>query len=102
MKTKAFVAFAVAGTMAFTACNKKVDEKTMSEINQFSTDWSAMGEKASAWSKQLMETSQHAKEFASRQTQMMNNMANSKDEAMKMKMQQMTKAATDNSANLDA
>jgi len=92
----------VAGAMTFTACNKKVDEKTVAEVTQFGTDWTAMGEKAVAWNKEVTETAVHAKEFAAKQTEMMNNMANSKDEAMKMKMQEMVKTANENSTQLDA
>ncbi len=102
MKTKVLLALVVAGAMTFTACNKKVDEKTMADMNQFGTDWSAMGEKATEWGKQLMETAQHSKEFAMKQTEMMNGMSTSKDEGMKTKMQEMVKTATDNSASLDA
>ncbi len=102
MKTKVLLALVVAGAMTFTACNRKVDEKTVADMNQFGTDWSAMGEKATEWGKQLMETAQHSKEFAMKQTEMMNGMATSKDEVMKTKMQEMVKTATDNSASLDA
>ena len=102
MKTKLILALVVAGAMTFAACNKKVDEKTMADINQFGTDWSALGEKANTWSKQVMETAQHAKEFAMKQTEMMNGMATSKDVAMKTKMMEMTKVATTNSMNFDA
>ena len=102
MKTKALLAVVVAGAMTFAACNKKIDEKTMADINQFGTDWSALGEKATNWSKQLTETTQHAKEFAAKQTEMMTSMATSKDEAMKTKMQDMTKTATENAANFEA
>ena len=45
MKTKAIVALMVAGALGFTACTKKIDEKTMGEITQFGTDWTALGEK---------------------------------------------------------
>lgn len=102
MKTKLILAFVVAGAMTFTACNKKVDEKTMADINQFGTDWSALGEKATTWSKQMMETAQHAKEFAAKQTEMMNTMATSKDVAMKTKMMDMTKVANENAMNCEA
>ena len=37
MKTKAIVALMVAGALGFTACTKKIDEKTMGEITQFGT-----------------------------------------------------------------
>ncbi len=102
MKTKALLAVVVAGAMTFAACNKKIDEKTMADINQFGTDWSALGEKATNWSKQLTETTQHAKEFATKQTEMMASMASSKDEGMKTKMQDMTKTATENAANFES
>ncbi len=102
MKKNVILAFVVAGAMSFAACNKKVDEKTMADMNQFTTDWSAMGEKATTWSTQLTETCQHAKDFAAKQTEMMNGMMSSKDEAMKTKMQEMTKTATDNAASCDA
>jgi hypothetical protein len=101
MKTKALMALVVAGAMTFTACNKKVDEKTMADINQFGTDWSAMGEKANQWGAQLTETTQHAKEFAAKQTEMMNNMVASKDETMKTKMQDVVKSANDNVTTFD-
>src|SRR6185436_1483190 len=102
MKTKVFAAFVIAGAVAFSACNKKVDEKTMADLNQFTTDWTAMGEKESSWSQQLVETTQHAKEFATKQNEMMNNMSTSKDENMKSKMQEMTKTANDNVASLES
>jgi chromosome segregation ATPase len=102
MKTNALLAIVVAGAMTFTACNKKIDEKTMADINQFGTDWSTLGEKASTWSKQLAETAQHAKEVSTKQTEMWKSMSTSKDEAMKTKMQEMSKAATENSASFDA
>ncbi len=105
MKTKALlipIIGIVAGAMTFTACNQKVDEKTMTDVTQFGNDWNAMGEKASTWSTQLTETAHHAKDFASKQTDMMNTWMNSKDENMKMKMQEMTKTAMDNSTHLDA
>lgn len=102
MKTNALFVAVLAGAMTFTACNRKVDEKTMSDMTQFGTEWTAMGEKASTWSTQLTATAQQAKDFAAKQTEMMNNMASSKDEAMKMKMQEMVKTANDNSMHLDA
>ncbi|MCX6292373.1 MAG: hypothetical protein NT126_11515 [Bacteroidetes bacterium] len=101
MKTKVILALVVAGAMTLAACNKKVDEKTIADINQFGTDWSALGEKASNWSKQLTESAQHAKEFAAKQTEMMNTMSTSKDAAMKTKMQEMSTTANTNSANFE-
>jgi len=102
MKTKTILVSVLAGAMALSSCTRKMDEKTVSEMNQFSTEWSAMGEKATEWSKQLTETTTHAKEFAAKQTAMMNNMSGSKDEAMKTKMGDMMKTTNDNCANLDA
>ena len=105
MKTKALLIpmiGIVAGAITFSACNKKVDEKTMAEVTQFGTDWTAMGEKAVAWSNDLSQTAARAKEFAGKQTEMMNGMMNSKDEMMKTKMQEMVKTANENSMHLDA
>ena len=79
MKTNTILTLLVAGAMSFTACTKKIDEKTMAEINQFGTDWTALGEKAANWSSELMQTTAKAKEFAAQQTAMMSSMANSKD-----------------------
>ena len=101
MKTKALLAFVVAGALTFTACNKKVDEKTMAEVNQFGTDWSAMGEKVTQMGTSMTETCQHAKDVAMKQTEMMNNMMNTKDEGMKTKMQEMTKMSNDNVTGCD-
>jgi hypothetical protein len=96
MKTKVLTALVVAGAMTFAACNKKVDEKTMGEINQFGTDWTAMGEKVTMMGNTVTETCQHAKDVAMKQTEMMNGMMNSKDEGMKTKMQEMVKMSGDN------
>jgi chromosome segregation ATPase len=102
MKTKAILAFVVAGALGFTSCSKKIDEKTMGEINQFGTDWTALGEKATAWSNQLTETTNMAKEFTAKQTEMVSKMATSKDEAMKTKMNDMVTACTNNVGKLEA
>ena len=104
MKTKALlipVIGIVVSAMTFTACNQKVDEKTMAEVTQFGTDWAAMGDRAAAWSVQLTETATQAKEWASKQTEMMNGITIWKDEGMKMKMQENVKTAVDNSTHLD-
>ncbi len=101
MKTNTILAFLVAGAMSFTACTKKIDEKTMAEINQFGTDWTALGEKASNWSNELSQTASKAKEFAVQQTTMMSNMANSKDMAMKAKVSQMVTASTQDATKLE-
>lgn len=102
MKTKALLAVVVAGAMTFAACNKKVDEKTMAEVNQFGTDWSTLGEKATNWNKQLAESTQHAKELAAKQNELMAKMSASKDEGMKTKMQEMTKTANENATNFES
>jgi chromosome segregation ATPase len=102
MKTNAILTLLVAGAMSFTSCTKKVDEKTLAEINQFSTDWTALGEKAANWSNELSQTATKAKEFAAKQTEMMNNMANSKDQAMKTKVGEMANAANQDAAKFEA
>ena len=101
MKTNTILALLVAGAMSFTACTKKIDEKTMAEINQFGTDWTALGEKASNWSNELSQTASKAKEFAAHQTSMMSNMANSKDQAMKTKISEMVTACTHDATKLE-
>lgn len=101
MKTKALLAVVVAGAMTFAACNKKVDEKMMGEINQFGTDWTAMGEKVVQVGTNMTETCQHAKDVAMKHTEMMNGMMNTKDEGMKTKMQEMMKMSNDNVAGCD-
>src|SRR5947209_297375 len=101
MKTKLILAFVIAGAMSFSACTKKVDEKTMNDINQLEKDWTALGEKGTTWSQQVSETSAKAKEFAQKQNEMMTKMANSKDEAMKNKMTEMTKMSNDNVSKLE-
>lgn len=102
MKTKIVLAFLVAGAMSFSACMKKIDEKTISEINQFGTDWTALGEKATAWSTELTQTAGKAKEFAAQQTSMMNNMANTKDAAMKAKINEMATKANEDASKLES
>jgi chromosome segregation ATPase len=102
MKTNTILSFVVAGAMSFTACTKKIDEKTLSEINQFGTEWTALGEKASNWSSELSQTATKAKDFAAQQTAMMNNMASSKDEAMKSKVNEMATKANQDASKFDA
>jgi len=102
MKTNVLLAFILAGAATFTSCTKKVDEKTMADINQFGTDWSAVGEKANNWSKQLMNSDQQAKEFAAKQTAVMNTNESSWDAVTKTKMQDVVKAANENAAGFDA
>lgn len=102
MKTKAILAFVVAGAMALSSCTKKIDEKTMSEINQFGTDWTALGEKATAWSQQLTETATKAKEFAQAQSEMQTKWPNIKDEAMKTKMSETAQKATEDASKFES
>jgi len=101
MKTKLILAFVIAGAMSFSSCTRKIDEKTMAEVNQVGTDWTAMGEKANAWSQELNQMSVQAKDFAAKQNDMMTKMSNMKDEAMKAKMSEMVKMSNDNVAKLD-
>jgi chromosome segregation ATPase len=102
MKTNAILTLLVAGAVSFTACTKKIDEKTMAEINQFGTDWTALGEKASNWSNELSQTAAKAKDFAAQQTAMMNNVAKSKDAAMKTKVSEMAASANQNASKLES
>lgn len=101
MKTKAMVALMVAGALGFTACTKKIDEKTMGEITQFGTDWTALGEKATAWSTDLTETSVKAKDFATQQTERATAISSSKDEALKATAANMSKMATEDAAKME-
>jgi chromosome segregation ATPase len=101
MKKNAILAFVVAGALSFSACNSKVDEKTLGEITQFGTDWTSLGEKATAWSQQMSETATKAKEFAQKQSEMAASMANSKDEAMKAKSNEMSQMATADASKLE-
>ncbi|MBL0256056.1 MAG: hypothetical protein IPQ03_00495 [Bacteroidetes bacterium] len=101
MKTKAIVALMVAGALGFTACTKKIDEKTMGEITQFGTDWTALGEKATAWSTDLTETSTRAKDFATQQTERATAISSSKDEALKATAANMSKMATEDAAKME-
>lgn len=100
MKTN-IIGLLVAGAISFTACTKKVDEKTISEINQFGTEWTALGEKASTWSTDLTQTSAKAKEFAAQQTAWMNSMATSKDAVMKTKATEMASKASQDASRFE-
>ena len=102
MKTNLLLAFAAAGAIALSSCSSKIDEKTISEINQFGTDWTALGEKATAWNTDLTTTAQQAHEFATKCQTMSENMAASKDEAMKTKAEEMNKMAQQDATSLDA
>jgi hypothetical protein len=97
MKTKILMACLVAGTMALTSCTKKVDEKTIADINTFGTEWTTLGEKATAWSQELNTTLESAKTFAGKQQEMMNNMGGkmAKDPAMKTSMENSVKMANE-------
>jgi chromosome segregation ATPase len=101
MRTNAIITFLVAGALSFTACTNKVDEKTIADINQFGTDWAAIGEKATNWSNDLTQTTAQAKEFAMKQTEMTNSMATSKDAALKTKMGEMSAKANQDATNLE-
>ncbi|MBL0104051.1 MAG: hypothetical protein IPP51_10045 [Bacteroidetes bacterium] len=101
MKTKAILALVVAGTLSFSACTKKIDPKTVADINQFGTDWTAMGEKATAWSTEMAQTTTQAKEFAAKQAERMNSMTSSKDEAMKTQMATMVQSSNENVTKLE-
>jgi chromosome segregation ATPase len=101
MKTNAIITFLVAGALSFTACTNKVDEKTVADINQFGTDWTALGETTTNWSNELTQTTTQAKEFAQKQNEMMASMATSKDQAMKAKMNEMSAKATQDATNLE-
>ena len=43
MKSKLILTAVAASMLAFTACNKKIDDKTMADIKQFETDWTTAG-----------------------------------------------------------
>jgi len=101
MKTKAILAFMIAGAMSFTACTKKIDEKTMSEINQFGTDWTALGEQVSSWSQELTETAARATEFSTKQAEMANNIANIKDESIRTRITEMSQASSNDASKLN-
>jgi len=104
MKTKFVMACLVAGTMILTSCTKKLDEKTMTEINTFGTEWTALGDKATAWSQELTTSLESARTFAARQQEMMNSMSDkmAKDPAMKSTMENSVKMANDDVARFEA
>ena len=101
MKTNVLLAFVVAGAMGLTSCSNKIDEKTMGEINQFGSDWTALGEKATAWSGELTATTQQSTELAAKQKTMMETMATSKDETMKAKAAEMSRIADEDAAKMN-
>ncbi len=102
MKTNVVLAFVAAGAIALTSCSKKIDEKTMAEINQFGTDWAALGEKATAWSTDLTASTQQSHEFATKAHTMADAMAAGKDETMKTKATEMTASADNDASTMDA
>ncbi|MBK6396868.1 MAG: hypothetical protein IPP27_09540 [Bacteroidetes bacterium] len=101
MKTKAILAFVIAGAMSFTACTKKVDPKIVADVNQFGTDWTALGEKATNWSNELTATTTQAKEFVAKQTERMNSITSPKEEAVKTQLAASIQTATDNATKLE-
>jgi len=102
MKTNLLMAFVAAGALTLTSCSKKIDEKTMADINQFGTDWAALGEKATAWSTDLTTTTQQAHDLATKTHTMTESLSNSKDEATKTKAADMNKTAEQEAATVDA
>ncbi|CAN5672354.1 hypothetical protein BH11BAC1_BH11BAC1_18080 [soil metagenome] len=102
MKTNVVLAFVAAGAIALTSCSKKVDEKTMADMNQFGTEWAALGEKATAWSTDLTTSTQQAHDCATKSHTMAESMATSKDEGMKTKATEMTKMADQDASTMDA
>ncbi|MBK8587197.1 MAG: hypothetical protein IPN88_18065 [Bacteroidetes bacterium] len=101
MKTKAILAFVIAGALSFSACTKKVDPKIVADVNQFGTDWTALGEKATNWSNELTATTTQAKEFVAKQTERMNSMTSPKDQAVKTQLAQSVQTATENATKLE-
>jgi chromosome segregation ATPase len=104
MKTRFVMSCLVAGTVFMTSCTKKVDEKTMAEINTFGTEWTALGDKATAWSQELNTSVMNAKTFAAKQQEMMTSMSDkmAKDPAMKATMENSVKMANEDVARYEA
>ncbi len=101
MKTNVVLAFVAAGAIALTSCSKKIDEKTMADINQFGTDWASLGEQATAWSTDLSASTQQCHEFATKSHAMSDAMATSKDETMKSKSIEMATMADQDATAMD-
>ena len=101
MKTKAILAFLVVGAMTLTSCTKKVDPKTVAEINQFGTDWTALGEKATNWGTELAATTAKTKEFAAKQTERMNSMTSPKDQSVKVQVSKSVASANETATKLE-
>ena len=102
MKTNVVLAFAAAGAIALSSCTHKVDEKTITEVNQFGTEWAAVGEKATAWGTDLTTSTQQAHEFATKTHSMTETMSTSKDETRKAKATEMSRMADQDAATMDA
>lgn len=102
MKTNALLAIVAAGALALTSCSQKIDEKTISEITTFGTEWTALGERATAWSTDLTSTAQQARDFATKTHAITESMATTKDETMKTKAAEMSKMADQDAATLEA
>src|ERR1043165_7956013 len=92
MKSKLILMAVAAGALSLTACNKKIDEKTMADIKQFETDWTATGTAATTWSTDMTAEKQKATDHVTKQTAMMTGMMDKiKDEATKAKLQELDK-----------
>jgi chromosome segregation ATPase len=102
MKKNVLLAFVAAGAISLSSCTNKVDEKTVSEINQFGTEWAATGEKATAWSNELTSATQQSHDLTTKTKTMSESMSTSKDEAMKTKATEMNKMAEQDAATMDA
>ena len=96
------MAFVAAGAISLSSCSNKVDEKTVSEVNQFTSEWAATGEKATAWSNELTSATQQAHDFTTKTKTMAETMSTAKDESMKTKATEMNKMAEQDAATMDA
>src|SRR5829696_8731664 len=102
MKKNVVLAFIAAGAISLSSCSNKVDEKTITEVNQFGSEWAATGEKATAWSNELTTATQQSHEFTTKTKTMSESMSTSKDETMKTKAGEMNKMAEQDAAAMDA
>jgi hypothetical protein len=102
MKKNVLLAFVAAGAISLSSCSNKVDEKTVTEVNQFGTEWAATGEKATAWSNDLTTATQQSHDFTTKTKTMSESMSASKDETMKSKAAEMNKMAEQDAATMDA
>lgn len=92
MKSKLILTAVASCMLAFTACNKKIDDKTMADIKQFDTDWNALGTAATNWSNDLTAENQKATDHLTKQTAMMTGMMDKiKDESTKAKLTMLDK-----------